>query len=319
MKLGGTVVRERRNGTNAVSLSSAGREGCIIFASAHRPTKVRSRHGFSSLLSQVGLFFSAAQSCRPKRRRSLSWAPLSVMAAVALAALNASCSKPAEKETFLQLRDDAMRGDAQAQFELGLRYRQGLDVAEDFELAALWFRKSADQGHPVAQFAMGHMCLAGEGMPVPNEAEAAGWFLRSAGQEYAPAQDQMAIMCSNGTGVPQDDAEAVRWATKAAEQGYGEAQFQLGFLLCCKLPRTIPTDNVSAYVWFRLAAKAGQEKAEEFLTTLRNELSPAQVANAEKRIAAWEKSHSQTPGSSGTSIWKGTSAGSVVSRPVNNL
>ena len=224
------------------------------------------------------------------------WAPLSVAAAVALAALNASCSKPAEKEPFLQLRDDAMRGDAQAQFELGLRYRQGLDVAEDFELATLWFSKSADQGHPVAQFALGHMCLAGEGMPVPNEAEAAGWFLRSARQDYPPAQDQMARMCSNGIGVPQDDAEAVKWATKAAEQAYAEAQFQLAFLLCCKLPRTVPADNVGAYLWFSLAAKAGQEKADEFLTTLRNELTPTQIADAEKRIAAWETNHSPRHG-----------------------
>ncbi|MBT6530010.1 MAG: sel1 repeat family protein [Betaproteobacteria bacterium] len=37
-------------------------------------------------------------------------------------------------------------------------------------------------------------------------------------------------MYANGEGVPEDDATAVMWYTKAAEQGHAIAQFNLGFM-----------------------------------------------------------------------------------------
>ena len=40
----------------------------------------------------------------------------------------------------------AEQGDADAQYLLGLMYRNGLDVPEDYKLAVEWYRKSAEQG-----------------------------------------------------------------------------------------------------------------------------------------------------------------------------
>ena len=57
------------------------------------------------------------------------------------------------------VRIAAEQGDADAQFNLGVLYKNGRGVAVDAVKAALWFRLAADQGHASAQFSLG--CGAG--------------------------------------------------------------------------------------------------------------------------------------------------------------
>ena len=45
----------------------------------------------------------------------------------------------------------AEREDAWAQYNLGILYTEGLGVARDYEQAAYWYRKAAEQGHAEAQ------------------------------------------------------------------------------------------------------------------------------------------------------------------------
>ncbi len=44
----------------------------------------------------------------------------------------------------------AERGDAQAQFPLGWCYYTGEDIAQDYQQAFYWFKKSAEQGYAKA-------------------------------------------------------------------------------------------------------------------------------------------------------------------------
>ena len=44
-------------------------------------------------------------------------------------------------------------------------------------------------------------------------------------------------MYDNGEGVPEDDATAVKWFTKAAEQGHAKAQYNLA--LCMPTVRRV--------------------------------------------------------------------------------
>ena len=44
------------------------------------------------------------------------------------------------------LRGAAEKGDAQAQYNIGLMYYQGKGVAQDHKQAAAWWRRAADQG-----------------------------------------------------------------------------------------------------------------------------------------------------------------------------
>jgi TPR repeat protein len=68
-------------------------------------------------------------------------------------------------------------------------------------------------------------------------------------------------MYANGEGVPEDDATAVMWYTKAAEQGHAIAQFNLGFMYANG--DGVPEDNISAYMWLNLAAALGHENAKK--------------------------------------------------------
>src|SRR6266404_6354279 len=58
----------------------------------------------------------------------------------------------------------AERGDAQAQYELGVSYASGRGVARDYGEAARWYRKAADQGYARAQSNLGSMYYYGKGV-----------------------------------------------------------------------------------------------------------------------------------------------------------
>ncbi len=61
-------------------------------------------------------------------------------------------------------RPRAEQGDADAQYNLGHLYRQGLGVPQDLERAASWYAKSAGQGVPNAQFNLATMYATGDGV-----------------------------------------------------------------------------------------------------------------------------------------------------------
>jgi putative methionine-R-sulfoxide reductase with GAF domain len=69
-------------------------------------------------------------------------------------------------ETVEDLRKYAGRGDPVAQYALGARYAQGVDVKQDQAEAVGWFTKAAEQGHVGAQAALGVYYWAGRGVPV---------------------------------------------------------------------------------------------------------------------------------------------------------
>src|SRR6478736_5768405 len=57
--------------------------------------------------------------------------------------------------TALRYRKAAEKGDARAQYNLGLMYDNGLGVPQDYAAALRWYRKSAEQGDAKAQNEVG--------------------------------------------------------------------------------------------------------------------------------------------------------------------
>lgn len=80
-----------------------------------------------------------------------------------------------------ELRPLAERGDAVAQYRLGLMLDFGQGVRTDPEGAAKWMRLAADQGDSDAQFALGRMYQLGRGVPF-NPAQGWWWLRQSANQ-----------------------------------------------------------------------------------------------------------------------------------------
>lgn len=96
-----------------------------------------------------------------------------------------ACSSPtSEKDNVFRL---AEKGDANAQFVLGLKYDTGKGVPQDYVEAAKWYRKAAEQGYAKAQFNLGAMYDEGRGVH-QDYAEAAKWYRMAKDQGVASAQ-----------------------------------------------------------------------------------------------------------------------------------
>jgi hypothetical protein len=113
------------------------------------------------------------------------------------------------------LRPLAEKGNAEAQLELGLMYRDGNGVPQDAVAGAQWMLRSAEQGHPPAQFFVAGAFLRGRGVP-EDEAKAAEWMLRAAKQGDPDAQSDLGMFYAMGVGVPRDDVQAYLWFHLAA-------------------------------------------------------------------------------------------------------
>ncbi len=64
---------------------------------------------------------------------------------------------PGSSETFEETKALAEKGNAKAQFTLGLMYTLGQGVPQDYQKAVTWLRKAARQGNASAQSNLGLM------------------------------------------------------------------------------------------------------------------------------------------------------------------
>jgi len=99
---------------------------------------------------------------------------------------------------------------AELQYELGLAYRNGWVVAQDYGEAAAWFREAASRRHADAQSALGRMYLVGQGVR-KDYSEAVAWFRKAAENGDDWAQCKLGLMYFDGEGVAQDYSEACFW------------------------------------------------------------------------------------------------------------
>ena len=123
--------------------------------------------------------------------------------------------RTAEQGDVRTLRQKANRGDVEAQYNLGVSYREGKGVDRDYAQAVTWWRKAAWQGHARAQSALGFMYANGQGVS-SDCVQAVTWYRIAAEQGVARAQFNLGVMYAKGDGVPQDRIEAHKWMSLAA-------------------------------------------------------------------------------------------------------
>jgi TPR repeat protein len=149
------------------------------------------------------------------------------------------------------IRRAAELGNADAQLEMGARYRRGKGVSIDRAEALRWITKAAEQGYPPGQCALGETYINGDGV-LQNYTEALKWFRLAAVKNYGPAQNNLGLMYENGRGVKQDVVEATKWYQLAADMQDPQAQLNLGLLY--DRGKMVPHDDTAAVKWFRKAA-----------------------------------------------------------------
>lgn len=168
-------------------------------------------------------------------------------------------------------------------------YQEAIDK-KDYEAAFRMARPLAEKGDAGAQYNLGLMYYTGEGVP-QDYAEAVKWYTKAAEQGYADAQNNLGAMYVNGQGVPQNYAQALKWITKAAEQGVAGAQSNLGLMYYNG--QGVPQNFVQGYMWWSLAAAQGNENAQKGRDTVAARMTPAQIAEGQKLAAEWQKKHNQ--------------------------
>jgi TPR repeat protein len=155
---------------------------------------------------------------------------------------------------FALFKRSAEQGDPLAQVNLGVMYHNGQGVPKNYREAARWYRKAAEQGNATAQLNLGIMYDNGHGVK-QDHVEAGRWYRRSAEQGNAAAQASLGVLYENGWGIEQNHAEALRWFRKAAVQGDAHGQAGLGLLY--DAGHAVPQDYGEAVKWLRIAAEQG--------------------------------------------------------------
>jgi S1-C subfamily serine protease len=184
-----------------------------------------------------------------------------------------------DRKQFKENKASAEKGDAKAQWRLGLDYYTGIGVAQDDVEASKWTRKAAEQNYDAALCLLGVFYQIGIGVP-EDQVEAVNWFRKAADQGDAKAQYNLGYCYRKGTGVAQDDTEATEWFRKAAEQDDSSSQNALG--ACYARGEGVPRDLVEAYKWRNLAAAQGETNAVVARNALEHLMTPAQIAEAQE-------------------------------------
>ncbi len=156
--------------------------------------------------------------------------------------------------------EEARRQQIRNNYEMGLNYyfgRNGYEV--NFDKAAEYYRKAAEQGHALAQTWLGYCYEKGHGVE-QNDNEAAAWYRKGAEQGDASGQSNLGLCYENGLGVARDYKEAVKWYRKAAEQGHASAQYNLGE--CYRNGLGVDKDDKEAVRWYRKAAEQGHASSQ---------------------------------------------------------
>jgi TPR repeat protein len=117
-------------------------------------------------------------------------------------------------------------GDAEVQFNLGMKFANLAEPARDYVQAAEWYLKAADQSHALAQFNLGMMYAHGQGV-IRDESKATIWFQKAAILGDAGAQHQLGMNHQRASRVGMDNhetwIEAYKWYQLAAAQGYKDS------------------------------------------------------------------------------------------------
>ena len=152
-----------------------------------------------------------------------------------------------------RLLADAESGTAEDTYNLGMRFERGIVVRQNYPEAARWYRLSAMQAFPDAQY-------------------------------------KLCELSEQGRGLPQDYQEALRWCGLAADQGHGPAMFMLGRLY--HTGHGVPRDVVRAHMWYNLASAYGYEEGKRWRDRLAADddalqMTREQVAEAQKLAREW--------------------------------
>jgi len=157
-----------------------------------------------------------------------------------------------------EARTLALKGDASAQFTLGLFMDIGAGARIDHISAFKWLQKSANQGNQLAAGMLAWKCATGFGFQAANENLAAEWSKKAGNLEKVPEGLELWIDLKDGRLIPNLQ-RALFWMMDRADDGAGLAMSNLAeAYISSAWTEANPTQHL---FWLRKAAEAGDSKA----------------------------------------------------------
>ncbi|MDR1597901.1 MAG: sel1 repeat family protein [Holosporales bacterium] len=169
------------------------------------------------------------------------------------------------QDAAVYFRRSADNGDVYGQFNYGSCLASGRGVTIDPERAAYYFKRSADQGYSTAQCNYGVCLRYGIGVPI-NLRDAAHYLRLAANQDEPRAQCHYGHALSTGAGVEWDPERAAHYFQRSADQGLAIAQYTYGVALM--LGYGVEQDIETAVNYLISSAAQEYEAAIEYLRRL---------------------------------------------------
>ena len=168
-------------------------------------------------------------------------------------------------------REAAVNGVANARYNLGVLYHQGLGVEQNIDTAFGWYRAAAKAGHPEAQYNLGIAYIEGIGTPY-DPAKAAMNFENAAKSGILEAAYNLGLIHENGLLGTAKPGEALKWYKLAADLGSAEGQAALD-----QLAKIMEIDPETVQAYSLTPQKSGSNTS--------TNLNPDQVEKKQSSVA----------------------------------
>ena len=167
-------------------------------------------------------------------------------------------------------RKAAENGGLRGMNELGVCYAKGYGVPQSYAEAVKWWRKAAEKDYGEALYNLALCYTSGDGISVQtpetsaeDDAEAFKLFSKAAEEDIPAAMFWLGQYHERGYVVSKSYEKALEWYKKASEEGYGDASACIGRMYLLGLG--IPKSYEEAVKWFEKAVGQGSSIAMEGL------------------------------------------------------
>jgi len=204
-----------------------------------------------------------------------------------------------------RMEEEAENGHPEAQYYLAQKYHSKTDGnPKNIEIAAKWYKKSAEQGYAKAQFSIANFYWHGQGVEKDLD-ESNRWLKKAADQGHGysmrilPERLKEARIAAKENPVKKkpklktvDETQVLKFNNliKKAEKGDIEAQYQVGYMFANG--KGVPQNGKESAKWFHKAAIKGHSKAQYNIGLLYYKDSHSK-RNAEKAIEWFTKASEQ--------------------------
>lgn len=158
----------------------------------------------------------------------------------------------------------AQQGNATAQFNLGLCYEDGVGITKNQKEAIKCYKLAADQNHAAAQYKVGSYYLIDVDKTSLGEVQAFYWLNKSAELGHPGAQYNLGVCYDKGIGVEKDSKTAISYFELSAAQNDSAALFYLGY--CYYKGRGVEKNYNKASQLFQKSAECGNIIALKYIT-----------------------------------------------------